>query len=634
MRRSALLHTEQLEARENPATFGTPWPDGQHLTFSFAPDNTAIGGQASDLGSLLSRLGPDAQLQVLRAFQTWAVEAGLNLGLVNDTGAAFGTGGAVQGDPRFGDIRIGGIPLAPDVLAVTAPYQLYDNYSGDVVVNTAAPYGSGPGTDDLFTVLLQEAGHAFGVGNSPDPTSVMYEDYQGVRTGLSAGDVASIRSLYGPRTPDQYEGAAGNDMLATASWYTGTATADLTTTGDVDVYKFTAGLLTNGVTVNLRAAGLSLVAAKVEVLDSSGRVLTSAAVTDPTQNDITLSLGSVRPWATYYVRVSSARSDVFGVGAYQLDIQQQSILSGLTGLVGGLLTETGLNDTLATATNLLANTLAVTPQTEYSADGSFGSPADVDVYRITVPPSADGSPVNLLTTVWGTGGTALNPWVDVYDLFGHKLATDVITADGNTTTIQARGLSPGGTYFLRVSSDTHSVGGYHLSGDLRTDAAALPHGGTGTLDPTHPAAAATLALAQTGQVHFVLSAAGQSSTATVQLVVTADDGTIVAQLTVPTGRGRSVDVFLPAGRYRVEVLSTGTPSPVSFNLGLDVVTDPTGATPTDPTGTPQDPPPPDGSGSTAPPTTDTTTLTPADPPPPPDQPPPPDPGDADDPYWY
>lgn len=632
MRRSTLLHGEQLEPRENPATFGTPWPDGRHLTFSFAPDHTAIGGQASNLGGLLAGLGADARLQVLRAFQTWVVEAGLNLGLVNDTGAAFGTGGAVQGDPRFGDIRIGGIRLAPDVLAVTAPYQLYDNYSGDVVVNAAAPYGTGPGADDLFTVLLQEAGHAFGVGNSPDPASVMYEYYRGPRAGLSAGDVASIQSLYGPRTPDQYEGSSGNGTPATATPYPGPVTADLTTTGDVDVYKFTAGLLTNGVTVSLRAAGLSLVAAKVEVLDSAGQVLASAAATDPTHNDITLSLGSVEAGAVYYVRVSSARPDVFGVGAYRLDIQQHSPFSSLTGLAGGLLNDTGLNDTLATATTLLANALAVTPRAEYSTDGSFGSPSDVDVYRITVPPSADGSPVNLLTTVWGTGGTVLNPWVEVYDLFGRKLDTDAITADGNTTTIQARGLATGGTYFLRVSSDTHSVGGYHLSGDVRAEVVALPDGGTGTLDAPHPAAAATLDLAQTGQVHFVLSADGRTTTGAARLVVAADDGTVVARLGVPAGRGRSVDVFLRAGRYRIEVRSGDPSSPVTFKLGLDVVTDPTGATATDPTATPQDPPPPGGSSSTAgtttspsdastTPTTDSAQVYAS-------------PDDADDTYWY
>src|SRR5207248_7196921 len=194
------------------AVFGVPWPDGEHLTLSLAPDGTPVGGTPGNLSSFLQQLSPQARLDVLRAFQNWAAVADVNVGLVGDTGAAFGTAGATQGDPRFGDIRVGGRSLAPDVLAVTAPYAMYDNYSGDVVVNTAARFtaGGANGGYDLFTALLQESGHSLGVGDSPDPASVMYEYYLGARTVLSAGDVASIRALYGVRVTDQYEGSRGN----------------------------------------------------------------------------------------------------------------------------------------------------------------------------------------------------------------------------------------------------------------------------------------------------------------------------------------------------------------------------------------------------------------------------------------
>src|SRR5205823_5529727 len=123
----------------------------------------------------------------------------------------------------------------------------------------------------------------------------------------------------------------------------------------------------------------------------------------------------------------------------------------------------GLNDTLLTATGLLTGSPGVGPQTEYSAAGNFGSASDVDYYRITVPPSTDGSPVNLVATVWGKNGAVLNPWVQVQDAFGHAVPAEVITADGGTTTVQARGLTPGSVYYLRLSSDTRSVGAYQLA---------------------------------------------------------------------------------------------------------------------------------------------------------------------------
>ncbi len=174
------LRVERLEIRSTPAVFGTPWLDGMHLTLSFAPDGADVSGAASNLDQVLSQLGTtNARLAILKAFQTWAASANLNLGLVADNGDSFSAVGAVQTDDRFGDIRIGARSLGSDVLAITAPFNLFNSFSGDVVINSDQPFTATGQSDayDLFTALLQEAGHAFGVGNSPDQTSVMYEDY-------------------------------------------------------------------------------------------------------------------------------------------------------------------------------------------------------------------------------------------------------------------------------------------------------------------------------------------------------------------------------------------------------------------------------------------------------------------------
>src|SRR4051812_7530351 len=266
------LRLEALEDRAVPAVFGEPWLDGRHLTLSFAPAGTPISGAGSDLSGIFGAYpsADAAKVELLRAFQTWAVAANLNIGLVGDTGAAFGTAGAIQNDPRFGDIRVGARALASDVIAVTTPFSLLTANSGDFILNAGKAFGVGnaAGRYDLFTVALQESGHAFGVGNSSDSASAMYEVYGSARAGLSAADVAAIQGLYGARAADAYEGLTGNDTLATATPFAGAPEADLTTAQDVDTYRFVADG-TAGRYFRVKAAGLSLVAAKLQVLDAT-----------------------------------------------------------------------------------------------------------------------------------------------------------------------------------------------------------------------------------------------------------------------------------------------------------------------------------------------------------------------------
>src|SRR5262249_38293246 len=144
------------------------------------------------------------QRAVLRAFQSWAAVANVNFGLVSDGGQAVGTSGRLQGDPRFGDIRVSGLNMSPEVLAITTPFApTASTWSGDVRVNPAYRFGvNGSGDIDLTTALLQESGHALGLDNSSDLASVMYEYYRGARTGLGASDIAAIQALYGARQAD------------------------------------------------------------------------------------------------------------------------------------------------------------------------------------------------------------------------------------------------------------------------------------------------------------------------------------------------------------------------------------------------------------------------------------------------
>src|SRR5690606_11816346 len=123
-------------------TAGLPWPDATHLTLSFATDGASVGGVASNLQqSLGARSSADAWRTTLaRAFQSWAVLGEINVGLVADDGQPVGLPGPLQGRAGAGDLRVSARPLSSNVLAIATPFDLYNGWSGDVVLNSAVPF--------------------------------------------------------------------------------------------------------------------------------------------------------------------------------------------------------------------------------------------------------------------------------------------------------------------------------------------------------------------------------------------------------------------------------------------------------------------------------------------------------------
>jgi hypothetical protein len=203
------LNLEQLEDRLTPAMWGVPWPDPGHLTMSFVPDGTSVGGTPSVLFQNLDAQAWPSTWETIayNAAQAWARYGNnVNLRVVPDSGLPLGTTGAPEGDARFGDIRIAMRPLATTALAMSQPFSWTGTtWSGDIVLNSNYKFGiSGapnfdPKTEiDLSTILIHELGHVYGFADQgTDPSSVMYQSYEGVHTSLSSTDISSFQSLYG-----------------------------------------------------------------------------------------------------------------------------------------------------------------------------------------------------------------------------------------------------------------------------------------------------------------------------------------------------------------------------------------------------------------------------------------------------
>ncbi|MCS7047150.1 MAG: matrixin family metalloprotease, partial [Gemmataceae bacterium] len=427
MKRFKRLSLETLEHRELPATFGIPWADPNRITVSFAPSGTPIGQSTSSLETLLGPNQTEWQTEILRAFQTWAVHVNINFGLVRDEGLSFMSGGAFQGDLRFGDIRIGAARLSSDVYANTAPPNTFSAMAGNVVLNTSKGINIGGtgGKADLFTIMLHEAGHALGIANSPNKTSVMYESYAGQRKGLAAEDIASLQQLYGVRSADPFDRTAANDTRQTASalpfYGIGSlgvfgAAGDITTMSDVDWYQFTP--VAANMSVRLRTNGVSLLTAQVRIVDAQGREIAAARSANPLNGDLSLSLTNLDTRSKYFISVAAERTDVFAIGAYQLAVATDAVFSTVNyaanlDYLSFTPPENHTNNTISTATPLLSLSSSVNARVDALVVGKLLDSTDVDFYSITAPASSSSAPLVLAVSVWGTEGRVINPTMEV-----------------------------------------------------------------------------------------------------------------------------------------------------------------------------------------------------------------------------
>jgi hypothetical protein len=455
---------EGLETRDLPATWGIPWADPQHLTISFAPDGTSAFGQPSTLFHQLNgQLGTGTwESTILRAVQTWASEGDINVGLVSDGGEPIGTAGAAQGDPRFGDIRISAAPLSPGVVAIGTPYDpSTGTLSGDIIINSNADFNpSDPGSYDLYSVVLHEAGHVFGFADSPTPSSFMYNVYQGPVAGLAPGAVPALQALYGAPVAGTSEIGPGNPQNSTPGQLqngnsnqpgVASAAATLSSSQDTDVFRFQpqGGVsYAAGLDVRVQTQGISLLAPTLTVTDASGQVLATSSA-GPLAGGVSLHLSGIASNATYYIQVSGS-ADVFGVGAFQLTASATNAGNPVVGGQHVAATALSSSSILSSILGSLASAGTVSPSST-SAFYSFTTPL------LTLL----GGSFSLQT--WGVG--VGQPKVTVYDASMHVVAQAVPSGTSDDVSFNIARLAPLSKYYVEVDdapTTSFGIGDYVL----------------------------------------------------------------------------------------------------------------------------------------------------------------------------
>jgi hypothetical protein len=599
-----------------PAQFGNPWADPTHLTLSFARDGVSALGVPSTLQASLRGSLPTAlwQQAVLQAVQAWSRVANVNVGLVGDAGGNFGASGPAQGDPRFGDIRVGGVPMGGDAFAATVPPDavLSTTLAGDIFFNTRTRFTF----PSLYGVALHEVGHALGLAPSTDPASVMSNTFNRNLT-LSASDRAAIRAMYGVRAPDANEELAGNDTLGNATRlrepgsYDGAtplvAFGDVTTRRDVDVFEVRNQEDYAGpITFRLQTRGVSLLAARMTVLDENGRVLATRVGTGAGGGVLSVTLPRTVPDGSYFVVVRAANGTPMSAGRYGLGVTfnglAQPTATSLAAVLRGpfdtldeddveelfLNPEGGVYRDDGGADDDDAGDLPEEPgfpeSSRYGVTASLASAADVDQYVVRAP-QTDNDLAVLTATVRAVGPNGTTPRITVFDEAMNPVAATILVNDGQTFTVQAVNVPANEDYIVRVA-DAPQPGNYALDVSFLHKAAQLQTLSSGSLN-TGEQLQSTLYVGRSQAFGLALSATGPAG-AVVQLTITDSRGRTVLSLT-----GRAGDTvtgptaLLAPGQYTLRVTATGPAGTVNFSVNGGTITDPVGPQPVSSIAAPQ-----------------------------------------------
>jgi hypothetical protein len=518
--------------------------------------------------------------------------------------------------------------MSPDQLSISVPNDptLSSSWGGDVLINSNDNFSSGG--LDLYSVMLHEAGHVFGLGDSTNSGSPMYDQYQDNQQ-LTSGDIAALQALYGTRSLDPHEGSNGNDTINTATevqfpgGYTGTtplvAYGDIGSNKDVDVFSVKPLSNYNGpITFQLQSAGISLLTTKLTVMDAKGNVLGQAQAASNFGDTVSVHLNQSSSNQTYYIQVQGATQDVFGIGSYGLavsfdasnTISSSALESVLTGPYQKL-SPSDLNAIFLNPNGVLFNqnggggggggggsTTQLTPlpgyaqNTHYETTASLASSSQVNTYQIASPSTSNGQSLVLTATVRAVAPNGVAPWITILDNGQHVVSAQILANGDGLFTIQASGLNAGGNYELQVSSggSAAGVGNYALDAEFGTSAADLSTFANGNLSATSPQQSYNFYVAESQLFQFLLAASGAGAPAgsAVQMTIKDQSGNVVYSLTANADDTVSSNaLLLTPGAYTLSFTVLGPPGgPVpalSYSLMGESISDPIGAVVNDPT---------------------------------------------------
>ncbi len=428
----------------------------------------------------------------------------------------------------------------------------------------------------------------------------MFRQYTVPKGVLTAGDIADIQSLYGART-DPYE-LIDNGELQAATLIPAPVGFDpasnvirtrgsLSSAADVDHYEIIPVAGQDTATIRLNAAGISLLNARIEILDRSGHMLNRAQATSVFQNDSTLQIAGLEKHDVIFVRVTAADpGDVYSVGDYELEVDYRDAETQAADPVAGdydsgtdslftnfalLDSEQGANDTQSDAE--MVRQSPSHPNTRYEFQSSVSAATDVDFLKITAPAEISG---HLRIDVAAVGDGQPGLVVEVVDDSGQYVGTaGRLHADGSWT-LEVAQPQAGKDYYLRISVDPSSavsVGNYIATAEFTAPGSQMNQLASGEVSSTVDEFVRWTA-GKTKLYRFDLIASGGGVGEGVKLTIY-DAHTQKMQLVVAASSDltRSALAWLQQGDYilRFEAISTSgnDVAKISYSVTTDGISD-------------------------------------------------------------
>lgn len=597
------------------------------VTLSFAPDGTDIMDQPSGLFAKFDSIANRSvwQQAILDAFQTWAIHTNADVGLVSDDGNSFGSEGETQSSNRFGDVRIGAMPMGPGVMALSMPQDIVSGtWVGDVIFNTNANFAT---VDDIFAVAMHEAGNVFGLEDNDNPESPMFSAGTVPRsTAPTPQDIANLQTLFGDRAMDRNELVSSNDSqdaatrlrTSSSNGFDGSAPViaygDVSSLDDVDVFRLDpVDDYTGSMTIQVRSLGISQLEPRLRLLNRDGDLIASS--TSSMRGGEVLSV-NINPSDEnrYYVYVDSIASGHGSVGGYSViatfddllqlptesvdtftggghfrfmeqDQIQDYLRAELTGEAVLLNDDGGMDNSPSTPTDL-ETVPGFAESTRYQSFASFSNVDDVDHYTLR---SADASLPFATVRLSAVGVGSLSAELQLVDRNNQPIDGTILVNDGRGLVIQYPTGRADSTLGLRATPrDFTTPQNYELSITFDAEPVPLTAIANGTLTQADPVGLHTVNIERHQLTHFVVSTSASSNDGqiAVNFRLRGNAGDIVS-LAVPANETRTAQsVLLRPGSYVAEVLASGEAESISYSLQAVEISDPLVSLPDDPTDKP------------------------------------------------